>query len=169
MKELERMDDSGEMEALPKKERIRLRREKAKLVNNLGGIRDLGRPPQALFIVDVVTEHIAVKEASRLGVPIVALVDTNCDPDPVSFVIPGNDDAIRSAQLFAASIAEACIEGRALFEAKSRAKAEGADEAPAPAEEASAAAAPQPAAPEPEAPAETAEPAPAWPPSSALQ
>ena len=130
MKELERMDQSGEMEALPKKERIRLRREMAKLVNNLGGVRDLVRPPDALFIVDILTEHIAVKEATRLGIPIIALVDTNCDPDPISIVIPGNDDAIRSAQLFAESIAEACIAGRKRFESKSQAAAEG-DDSPA--------------------------------------
>ncbi len=127
MKELERMDESGEMEALPKKERIRLRREKAKLVNNLGGVRDLTRPPDVLFIVDILTEHIAVKEATRLGIPIIALVDTNCDPDPITIVIPGNDDAIRSAQLFADSIAQACIAGRARFETKAQAKAEGDD------------------------------------------
>jgi small subunit ribosomal protein S2 len=129
MKELERMDDSGEMNSLPKKERIRLRREKAKLVNNLGGVRDLNKTPDALFIVDILNEHIAVAEATRLGIPIVALVDTNCDPDPIDIVIPGNDDAIRSAQLFADSIAQACIAGRARFESKARAAAEGADTA----------------------------------------
>ena len=127
MKELERMDESGEMESLPKKERIRLRREKGKLVNNLGGVRDLTRPPDALFIVDILTEHIAVKEATRLGIPIVALVDTNCDPDPITIVIPGNDDAIRSAQLFADSLAQACIAGRARFESGQQAIAEGDD------------------------------------------
>ena len=165
MKELERMDDSGEMEALPKKERIRLRREKAKLVNNLGGVRDLTRPPDAVFIVDILTEHIAVKEATRLGIPIIALVDTNCDPDPIDIVIPGNDDAIRSAQLFADSLAEACIAGRARFESKAQAKAEGDDSdkaatepapepppAPQPPPKAPAAEAPQTDAPAPDAP-----------------
>ncbi|MDH3607379.1 MAG: 30S ribosomal protein S2 [Acidimicrobiia bacterium] len=146
MKELERMDDSGEMESLPKKERIRLRREKAKLVNNLGGVRDLTRAPDALFIIDILTEHIAVKEGTRLGLPIIALVDTNCDPDPITFVIPGNDDAIRSAQLFADSISAACLAGRARFEARAQATAEGDDSAdePAPvaAEKAAAPAAP---------------------------
>ncbi len=135
MKELERMDQSGEMEALPKKERIRLRREMSKLVNNLGGVRDLTRPPDALFIIDILTEHIAVKEATRLGIPIIALVDTNCDPDPISIVIPGNDDAIRSAQLFAAAIAEASIAGRTRFESKSQAAAEGDDTPPEPDEQ----------------------------------
>ncbi|NNL71653.1 MAG: 30S ribosomal protein S2 [Acidimicrobiia bacterium] len=158
MKELERMDDSGEMDALPKKERIRLRREKAKLVNNLGGVRDLNRPPDALFIIDILTEHIAVKEATRLGIPIVALVDTNCDPDPIDIVIPGNDDAIRSAQLFADSLAQACIAGRARFESKAQAAAEG-DDTPEPAEEAPAAEA-APASPPPAAPAEPDSPAP---------
>ena len=152
MKELERMDDSGEMEALPKKERIRLRREKSKLVNNLGGVRDMSRPPDALFIIDILTEHIAVKEATRLGLPIIALVDTNCDPDPITFVIPGNDDAIRSAQLFADSIAAACVAGRAKFEAKAKAAAEGDDSADE-AQEPVAAEAPAPEAPAPEAPA----------------
>jgi small subunit ribosomal protein S2 len=178
MRELERMDESGEMEALPKKERIRLRREKAKLVNNLGGVRDLTKPPDALFIVDILTEHIAVKEATRLGVPIIALVDTNCDPDPITTVIPGNDDAIRSAQLFADSIAAACLEGRQLFETRAKAKKEGDDteeasaaEAAQPAEaetaatkEPEAAEVPAPAGVESAAPAETAveaEPAPA--------
>jgi len=148
MKELERMDDSGEMESLPKKERIRLRREKAKLVNNLGGVRDLTRAPDAIFIIDILTEHIAVKEGTRLGLPIIALVDTNCDPDPITFVIPGNDDAIRSAQLFSDSISAACVAGRARFEAKAQATAEGDDSADEPA--------PVPAekAPVPEAPIE---------------
>jgi small subunit ribosomal protein S2 len=130
MKELERMDQSGEMDALPKKERIRLRRELEKLVTNLGGVRDLTRPPDALFIIDILAEHIAVKEATRLDIPIVALVDTNCDPDPISIVIPGNDDAIRSAQLFANSLAEACIAGRKRFESKTQAVAEGDDSPP---------------------------------------
>lgn len=112
MKELERMDSSGEMEGLPKKERLRLRRELAKLEANLGGVRDLNRLPDAVFVVDVLTEATAVKEATRLGIPLIALVDSNSDPDPVDFVIPGNDDAIRSIDLVASVIAEACREGR---------------------------------------------------------
>jgi small subunit ribosomal protein S2 len=118
MRELERMDASGEMESLPKKERLRLRRELGKLQVTLGGVRDLHRPPDAVFIVDVKTEAIAVREANRINVPIVALVDTNCNPDPIDMVIPGNDDAIRSAQLMAMTIAEAAREGRELAEAK---------------------------------------------------
>lgn len=128
MRELERMNTSGEMEALPKKERIRLRRELEKLQNNLGGIGDLHRVPDALFIIDVVLEHIAVREAQRLDIPIVAVVDTNCDPDPVSIVIPGNDDAIRAAELFAGAIADACIEGRKIYESGQQAGREGSDE-----------------------------------------
>ena len=113
-----------------------MRREMAKLVNNLGGVRDLTKPPEALFIVDILTEHIAVKEATRLGVPIIALVDTNCDPDPITTVIPGNDDAIRSAQLFADSIAAACLEGRKIFETRAKAKKEGDDSEESSADEA---------------------------------
>ena len=118
MRELERMDTSGEMEALPKKERLRLRRELAKLETVLGGVRDLHRVPDAVFIIDVRTEAIAVKEAKRLGIPIVAVVDTNCDPDSIDLVIPGNDDAIRASQLMATLIAEAAAEGAELARAK---------------------------------------------------
>jgi small subunit ribosomal protein S2 len=119
MRELERMDQSGEMDALPKKERLRLRRELGKLETTLGGVRDLHRTPDAVFIIDVKNEAIAVKEANRIEVPIVAVVDTNCDPDPIDMVIPGNDDAIRSAHLMAMLIAEAAREGRELLEARS--------------------------------------------------
>lgn len=112
MRELERMDESGEMTGLPKKERLRLRREKEKLQRVLGGVRNLNHLPQALFVVDLNAEQIALREAVRLGIPVIALVDTNCDPDMVDFVIPGNDDAIRSAQLMAGFVADACIEGR---------------------------------------------------------
>jgi small subunit ribosomal protein S2 len=114
MKELGRMEQSGEMDALPKKERLRLRREREKLDRSLGGVRELDSLPDAVFIIDVKTEQIAVKEAHRLGIPVIALVDSNCDPDLVDFMIPGNDDAIRSAQLVASAIAEACVEGRQL-------------------------------------------------------
>jgi len=113
MRELERMDESGEMDSLPKKERIRLRREMAKLQANLGGVRDLGRTPDMIFLVDVNNEDIAVREAARLKIPIVAIVDSNCDPDPISIVIPGNDDAIRATELMAGAVADACIEGAA--------------------------------------------------------
>ncbi|MBU1865087.1 MAG: 30S ribosomal protein S2 [Actinobacteria bacterium] len=118
MLELERMDASGEMAALPKKERLRLRREKDKLLAVLGGVRDMHRIPDAVFIIDVNAEAIAVREAKRIDAQIIALVDTNCDPDAVDMVIPGNDDAIRSAQLMAMLIAEACREGAELAKAK---------------------------------------------------
>ena len=116
--ELERMDESGEMDALPKKERLRLRREKGKLDTVLGGVRDMHALPDVVFIVDVKTEEIAVKEAGRLGIPIIAVVDTNCDPDLVDLVIPGNDDAIRASQLMTSVIADACVEGAELYAAK---------------------------------------------------
>ena len=122
MRELERMNDSGEMDALPKKERLRLRRELEKLQAVLGGVRDLHRAPDAIFIVDVKTEHIAVTEGSRLGIPIIAIVDTNCDPDNIDFVIPGNDDAIRSAGLMADVIADACIAGAEIATARAKDK-----------------------------------------------
>ncbi|MFQ5948358.1 MAG: 30S ribosomal protein S2 [Acidimicrobiia bacterium] len=118
MRELERMDASGEMEGLPKKERLRLRREMGKLQTTLGGVGDMHRLPDAIFIVDVRTEAIAVREANRVGIPVIAVVDTNCDPDPIDIVIPGNDDAIRAAQLMTALIADACIEGRGIAEAR---------------------------------------------------
>jgi small subunit ribosomal protein S2 len=117
MIELERMDNSGEMNALPKKERLRLRRELAKLQPVLGGVRDLHRPPDAVFIIDVKTEHIAVTEAARLNIPIVAVVDTNCDPDYIDMVIPGNDDAIRASQLLTQIMSDAAKAGRELSQA----------------------------------------------------
>jgi small subunit ribosomal protein S2 len=117
MIELEQMESSGEMQSLPKKERLRLRREMGKLQTVLGGVRDLERVPDAVFVIDVKTEHIAVAEASRLEVPLIAVVDTNCDPDPIDLVIPGNDDAIRSSQLMTSIIADAAEAGRSLYEA----------------------------------------------------
>ena len=125
MRELERMNESGEMDALPKKERLRLRRELEKLQAVLGGVRDLHRAPDAIFIIDVKTEHIAVTEGSRLGIPIIAVVDTNCDPDHIDYVIPGNDDAIRSAQLMADMIAEGCLAGAEIASARGKDKAVG--------------------------------------------
>ena len=122
MLELEKMETTGEMEALPKKERLRLRREHTKLAAVLGGVRDLNRQPDVVFVIDVNTEHIAVAEASRLKIPIIAVVDTNCDPDNIDHVIPGNDDAIRSSQLIARVMSKAAADGRALSEA-SREKA----------------------------------------------
>lgn len=131
MKELERMESSGEMEALPKKERLRLRRELGKLQRVLGGVADLNGPPQAVFLVDLNVEHIAVKEAARLKIPVLAIVDTNCDPADVDIVIPGNDDAIRSASLLAGAVAEAARQGKELAMAKSKDKDAAAEEEPA--------------------------------------
>ena len=137
MRELEQMETSGEMDSLPKKERIRLRRELVKLQAVLGGVRDLRKTPEAVFIIDVNAEHIAVAEANRLNIPVIALVDTNCDPDLVDYVIPGNDDAIRAAYLLAGAIADGCIAGAELAQAKrkdaaqDRAAAEKAAQAPA--------------------------------------
>ncbi len=117
MLELEQMESSGEMESLPKKERLRLRRELEKLHTVLGGVRDMKRQPDAVFVIDVLTEHIAVAEAKRLGIPLIAIVDTNCDPDPVDIVIPGNDDAIRTILLISDVIAQAAKDGSELREA----------------------------------------------------
>lgn len=112
MKELEVMEASGEMENLPKKEALRLRREREKLERNLGGIRNLSKPPSAIFVIDTKKEQIAVTEANKAKIPVVAVVDTNCDPTPVTYMIPGNDDAIRSSALMSRVIADAVIEGK---------------------------------------------------------
>lgn len=112
MKELSRLEETGEMNARPKKERLKLRRELEKLERNLGGVANMSRLPGAVFIVDVNTEETAVREADRLGIPIIALVDSNSDPDPIDHVIPGNDDAIRAADLIAGALADAIIEGK---------------------------------------------------------
>lgn len=118
MRELRSLEASGEINSLPKKERLKLRRELAKLEQNLGGVSEMQRTPDAVFIVDVNNEVTAVKEAERLGIPIIALVDSNCDPDPISFVIAGNDDAIRAADLIAGALADAAAEGREVSMAK---------------------------------------------------
>src|SRR5438477_3185484 len=112
LRELREMERSGAFEYLPKKEVTRLRTEKEKLERNLGGIQDLERLPDAIFVIDTKKEHIAVTEARKLGLPIIAIVDTNCDPDEVDYIIPGNDDAIRAVSLVARVIADALEEGR---------------------------------------------------------
>ena len=119
LKALEKMAEDGTFERLPKKEVAALQREREKLEKNLGGIKEMSRLPGAVFVIDPKKEHIAVHEAGRLGIPVVAVVDTNCDPDGVDFVIPGNDDAIRSIRLFAGKIADACVEGTARYAARS--------------------------------------------------
>ncbi len=116
--ELERMVTSGETEQMIKKEGLKVRRERDKLQRNLGGIRGLDRLPDAIFVIDTKKEHIAVTEANRLGIPVVAVVDTNCDPDVIDYVIPGNDDAIRSANLMSRIVADAVEEGRFLAQRK---------------------------------------------------
>jgi small subunit ribosomal protein S2 len=112
MKEYQRQRDSGEFEAMPKKEALKISRELEKLERNLGGIRNLERAPDAVFILDTKKEDIAVTEARKLGIPIVAVVDTNCDPDVITYPIPGNDDAIRSGNLLCRVVADAVEEGR---------------------------------------------------------
>jgi small subunit ribosomal protein S2 len=112
MKEYQRMRDSGEFDVMPKKEALLLSRELDKLERNLNGIRDLERLPDAVFILDTKKEDIAVTEANKLGIPVVAVVDTNCDPDVIQYVIPGNDDAIRSGDLLTRVISDAVLEGR---------------------------------------------------------
>ena len=112
MIQLEQRRDNGELEMLPKKEALLRMREIAKLNRRLGGLRNLRRLPNLLFLVDVRREAIAVREANRLGIPIVAMVDTNCDPDPIDYVIPSNDDAIRAIKLITSKIADAVIEGQ---------------------------------------------------------
>jgi small subunit ribosomal protein S2 len=113
-------------EALTKKEMIRVRRERDKLMASLGGIKSMKKLPDALFVVDPKKEEIAVKEANKLGIPVVAAVDTNCDPDVIDYKIPGNDDAIRAIRLFCTAIADAIIEGRQLHE--ERLRGQGAEE-----------------------------------------
>ncbi len=117
-KDLEEMRSTGFYEKLSKKEVARLERERKKLEKNLRGIRDMSRLPGAIFVVDSNKEAIAVQEAAKLGIPVIAIVDTNCDPDRIDYVIPGNDDALRAVRLFASTIADAVIAGRGTFQAK---------------------------------------------------
>src|SRR6476659_3609228 len=114
LRDLQRQVDSGEVDLMSKKEGLKVRRDLAKLERNLGGIKNLEKLPAAVFVIDTKKEHIAVTEANRLHIPVVAIVDTNCDPDIIDYVIPGNDDAIRSANLMARVIADAVDEGRHL-------------------------------------------------------
>jgi small subunit ribosomal protein S2 len=112
LKEIEEMGRDGRYELLPKKEVLKLERERQHLERNLAGIKDMPGLPEALFVVDSNKERIAVLEAHKLGIPVVAIVDTNCDPDYVDYVIPGNDDALRSIRLFTSRIADSVLEGR---------------------------------------------------------
>lgn len=117
LRRLEEMENDPKIvEALTKKEMLGLRREKEKLEQALGGIKGMKKLPDAIFVVDPNQEEIAVKEARKLGIPVVAVIDTNCDPDMVDHKVPGNDDAIRAIRLFCAAVADAVIEGKALYE-----------------------------------------------------
>ena len=112
LNDIDAMEKNGQFEVLPKKEVIKLCAEREKLLKNLGGIREMKKLPGAMFIVDPRKERIAVAEARTLGIPIVAIVDTNCDPDEIDYVIPGNDDAIRAVKLIAGKLADAVLEGK---------------------------------------------------------
>ena len=114
MRELDEMVSTGALDALSKKEALRLQREYEKLTRNLNGLKDMDRPPDAVYILDTKKEEIAVREAKKLGIPIVAVLDTNCDPDDVDYAIPGNDDAIRSGTLLTRIISDAVIEGKSM-------------------------------------------------------
>ncbi len=137
LRELEAMSTDGRYDTLSKKEIARLDKERRKLSKNLDGIRGMTRLPDALFIVDTRNEQIAVDEARKLKIPVIGVVDTNCDPDQIDYVIPGNDDALRSIRLFAAGIADAILSGRGMAESAAAddmpVKAESGDESETPA------------------------------------
>lgn len=116
LKKLEASREDGTYERLPKKEVIQLEKEREALEKNLGGIKEMRHLPAAIFIIDTIKERTAVLEANRLGIPVVAIVDTNCDPDEIDYVIPGNDDAIRAIRLVTSKIADAVLEGRRMQE-----------------------------------------------------
>ncbi|MDY7002002.1 MAG: 30S ribosomal protein S2 [Thermodesulfobacteriota bacterium] len=129
LKKLESMFEDGSVEKFPKKEIVRMNREVAKLNNALGGVKDMEALPGAAFIIDPNREDIAVRECRKLEIPIVAIVDTNCDPDLIDYIIPGNDDAIRAIKLFVSHIAEACLEGQARLKETEQVKKAEAEEA----------------------------------------
>ena len=161
--ELRRLKQESQLELLPAKERLAMLAELEKLESNLGGVADLRRQPDAIFIVDLRKEQLAVREAQRLGMPVIALVDTNCDPEEADYVIPGNDDAIRSCNLIVRAIADGIMAGKSKttveeMEGRGAEEAPAAKEAPAAVEAPKTAASPEPAveAPEPAAPPEPA-------------
>ena len=121
---LNKIENDGSINLYTKKERLKLGKERVKLDSTLGGIRDMNNLPGAVFIVDPKKEAIAVREARRLNIPIVAIVDTNCDPDEIDYIIPGNDDAIRAIQLLTNRVANACITGKELYQEKKQAEAD---------------------------------------------
>jgi len=122
LKELDNMKNDGSINRYTKKEAMRLEKELVKLEKNLGGIKNMDELPGAVFIVDPKKEHIAVQETRKLGIPLVAIADTNCDPDDIDYIIPGNDDAIRAIRLICSKMADACIEGHNLAEERLRAE-----------------------------------------------
>jgi len=124
LKELESMKEDGSISRYTKKEALKMDKELAKLEKNLGGIKDMDEIPGAVFIVDPTREHIAVKETKKMEIPVIAIADTNCDPDDIDYIIPGNDDAIRAIRLICSKIAAACIEGHDLAEERLKAEAE---------------------------------------------
>jgi small subunit ribosomal protein S2 len=124
LKELESMIEDGTIHRYTKKEALKMEKDLLKLKKNLDGIKDMDELPGAIFIIDPKREHIALKEAKKLGIPIVAIADTNCDPDDIDYIIPGNDDAVRAVRLFCAKIADACTEGHNIIEERLRAEAE---------------------------------------------
>jgi len=128
LKELENMKTDGSINRYTKKEVLGLEKELSKLKKNLGGIKDMDELPGAVFLVDPKREHIAVKEARKLDIPIVAIADTNCDPDEIDYIIPGNDDAIRAVRLICSKITDACIDGHNLAEERLRAESEVSEE-----------------------------------------
>lgn len=134
LEQLSKMEEDGTFDLLPKKEVIKLRGEREKLEKFLGGIKDMRNLPGALFVVDPRKERIAIAEAKKLGIPVVAIVDTNCDPEEVDYVIPGNDDAIRAVKLIATTMANAVVEGRQGLDAPAEEEQEKIDEAEAAAE-----------------------------------
>lgn len=119
LKNIEQMFEDGSINRFPKKEIMLMQRERIKLEANIGGIKDMEKLPGAVFVIDPKKEEIAIKECRKLGIPVVAVVDTNCDPDLVDYLIPGNDDAIRAIKLFTAAITDACLEGAASQKDKS--------------------------------------------------
>ncbi|MGD9160228.1 MAG: 30S ribosomal protein S2 [Desulfobacteraceae bacterium] len=124
LKDLEKMIEDGSINRYTKKEALKMEKELVKLEKNLGGIKNMDELPGAVFIVDPKREHIAVKEVKKMGIPVIAITDTNCDPDDIDYIIPGNDDAIRSIRLICSKIADACIAGHNLAEERLRAEAE---------------------------------------------
>jgi small subunit ribosomal protein S2 len=134
LRQLTQMDEDGTLDSLAKKEALGLRREALRLTKFVGGIRDMNGPPAAMFVIDPQHEHIAVNEANKLNIPVIGLTDTNCNPDLIQYIIPGNDDAIRSIKLITSAVAEACLQGQSRRREYSQSGPRG-DQGPGPAVE----------------------------------